>query len=214
LLRNRLVHFVSESAALEIPAAVLVRIIDFNAYEGRSDEYEHLFRFCIDYLKTRGSSALQILRTLSVNRLSNDDLGRLCSLDELNWGVLNGSVCWSLISMRDELSRSRIEADDLRIQVTQHQREVAELRNQVREQQREIGNLQNEVGRRQKKNWDLKAGNIEQRRKTGTLEGERSRLEGMIAKQESEMESLEAKKRDQRTHERATFASWKKRTRH
>jgi hypothetical protein len=84
-LRSRLVDFVGESAAFEIPAAVVPRIVDRRAYESRSDAYDRLFQFCFGHLSACGTATSMIF--------SHDDLGCLCSLNDLNSGVLNVSVC-------------------------------------------------------------------------------------------------------------------------
>jgi hypothetical protein len=114
LLRSNLSGFVCDSAALEIPAAVLARIIDFRDYEDHSDEYERLFQFCIEYVRVHGSSALQILRTLDVTRLSTEDLGRLCATGQPNWSILNESVVQLLFAMRKEVEQQQKEIQDLR----------------------------------------------------------------------------------------------------
>jgi hypothetical protein len=127
LLRSNLVGLVSDYAALENPAAVMARIVDFRDYEARSDECERLFTFCIDYFRAHGSGASQIFRTLPVTGLSNEHLDRLCALENLNWGVLGGSVRSAMI----ELGRERIHNGELRSQVAEQQREMRDLRNEV-----------------------------------------------------------------------------------
>jgi hypothetical protein len=81
LLRCNLVSLVCDSAALDIPAAILSRVIDFRSYEGQREEYDRLFTFCVEYLTAHGSSTSHIMRTLDVTGLSNEDLGRLCTLE-------------------------------------------------------------------------------------------------------------------------------------
>jgi hypothetical protein len=49
LLRRNLSSFVGDSAAIEIPAAVLARIVDFMDYEERLEDYNRLFTFCVKY---------------------------------------------------------------------------------------------------------------------------------------------------------------------
>jgi hypothetical protein len=109
LLRRNLPGFVGDSAALEIATAVLSRIINFRDYEGHSDEYGRLFGFCFEYLREHGSWALQIMRTLDVTRLSNEDLGCLCAVEQLNWGVLNESVVRLLLPLQNVVEEQRKE---------------------------------------------------------------------------------------------------------
>jgi hypothetical protein len=107
LLRCNLVSLVCDSAALAIPAAIPSRIIDFRSCEGRREKYERLFTFCIEYLRAHGSSASQIMRTLDVTQLSNEGLGRLCAVEQLNWGVVNESVVGSLLALQNEVDEQR-----------------------------------------------------------------------------------------------------------
>jgi hypothetical protein len=53
------------------------------------------------------------LRTLDVTRLSTEDLGRLCGIEQFNWGVLNKSVVQSLFALRKEVKQQRKEIGDL-----------------------------------------------------------------------------------------------------
>jgi hypothetical protein len=115
LLRCNLVSLVCDPAALEIPAAILSRIIDFRSYEGRREEYERLFTFYIEHLRAHGSSASRIIGTLDVTRLSDEDLRRLCTLEQLNRGILNESVVRWLLALRNEVEEQRKEiANDSR----------------------------------------------------------------------------------------------------
>jgi hypothetical protein len=170
-LRDDLVGLVGDPTALEIPAAALRKIIDFKSYEGRPEEYERLFTFSIGYSRAHGSSASQIIRTLDVIRLADEDLGRMCTLEQLNWGVLNESVCRCLIGMRAELFRERHHDGDLRDQVREHEREIADLRNEaVREKSEKVS---------------IRAANDEQQRRIGEMEVESRGQEGIIARQAS-----------------------------
>jgi hypothetical protein len=127
LLRRNPPGFVGDSAALEIPAAVLCRVIDFRDCEGRSDESGRLFGFCVEYLRKHGSSASRIMRTLDVTLLSNEDLGRLCAIRQLNWGVLNESVVQSLLALQNEVERQRKEIGDLRKEVVEQRQDFGKL---------------------------------------------------------------------------------------
>jgi hypothetical protein len=49
------------------------------------------------------------MRTLDVTRLSNEDLRRLCTLEQLNWGVLNESVVRLLLALQNEVEEQRKE---------------------------------------------------------------------------------------------------------
>jgi hypothetical protein len=51
------VGIVGDSAAIEIPPVVLARVIDFQDWALRSNEFEGLFAFCVEYLRVRGSLA-------------------------------------------------------------------------------------------------------------------------------------------------------------
>jgi hypothetical protein len=84
LLRSKLVDVVGDSAALETPAVVLARVIDFQEWTLRSNKFEGLFAFCVEYLRVHGSSVSQVFRTLDVGRLDSKDLDRLCILEQLN----------------------------------------------------------------------------------------------------------------------------------
>jgi hypothetical protein len=180
LLRCNLIAFVDDSASLEIPAAVLVRIIDFKPYEERPEDYARLFTFCVEYLRVVGSSASQIMRRLDMTRLSNHDVGRLLAFDELNWGVLNESVCRYLIRLRQELFRER----ELN----------AELRHEVEEQLKAIRIATEEEARERNENAAMKAANDDQQRRIETLEEVRMNQEGVIRRQASEIKSLETEK--------------------
>jgi hypothetical protein len=166
LLRANLSRFICDSAAFEIPVAVLARIVDFKDYEDRSDEYERLFKFCVEYVRARGSSASQILRTLDVTRLNTKDLGRLCATEQLNWSVLNQSVVQSLFAMRKEVEQQRKEIEDLR----------------------------NDIGREQSANVAMKAIVDRQRQKIEELEEASQRQKRIIARQVSEIKGLKAAK--------------------
>jgi hypothetical protein len=107
LLRCNLISLICDPATFDIPAAILSRIIDFRSYEGRREEHKRLIRFCIDYLAAHGSSASQIMRTVDVTGLSDEDLRRLCTIEQLNWSVLNESVGRCLIRLPSELLRAR-----------------------------------------------------------------------------------------------------------
>jgi hypothetical protein len=187
LLRCSLVSLVCDSAALDNPAAILSRIIDFSSYEGRRDEYERLFTFCIEYLRARGSSASQIMTTVDVTELSDEDLGRLCTLEQLNWSVLNESVGRCLIGLRSELLRARDQMRELENQVREQHREIRNIENRAEQQERQIEDLRNDVVREQSENAELKAENDHQREELGELEADRTRQERTIAKQASEI---------------------------
>jgi hypothetical protein len=59
-------------------------------------------------LRVHGSSASQIQITLDVTRLSNDDLARLCALEQLKWGVVNEWVGRALITLWNDLGREEL----------------------------------------------------------------------------------------------------------
>jgi hypothetical protein len=194
-LRCNLIGLVDDSAALQIPAAILCQIIDFKSYESRRDEYERLFSFCIGYLKTHGSAASQILRSLDVTRLSDGDLVRLCALEQLNWGVLNESVCRCLIGIRAELLRAQQQKGELGDQVIEYEREIGDLRSQAEQQGRQIEGIRNEIAREQHEKVAMKAANDEQQRKIEEMEVESRGQEGMIARQASKMDDLKTEKK-------------------
>jgi hypothetical protein len=137
LLRSNLVRLVDDSTALEIPAAILSRVIDFQSCEARRKEYERLFTFCLEYLKVNGSSASQILRTLEVTRLSHEDLRRLCAVEQLNWSVLNESVAKRLIDLEQEFWAAQQQKKKLEKKVAEQQQEIKDLRTEVAREQRE-----------------------------------------------------------------------------
>jgi hypothetical protein len=187
LLRRNLVRLVCDSAALEIPVAIMSRIIDFRCCEGRQEEYEQLFTFCVRYLRVHGSSASGIMRTLDVTRLNDEDLGDLCALEQLNWGVLNESVDRYVIGLRKELLGERKESGELRNKIQQQQKEITVLRNEIEEQRRSVVGIEQEISRQQSANAD-------QRRQLEALESELGIREGKIARQVSEIESLKTAK--------------------
>jgi septal ring factor EnvC (AmiA/AmiB activator) len=113
---------------------------------------------------------------LDVTRLSDDGLGCLLALEQLNWGVLNEPVCRSLIVLRTELLEERQRNE--------------ELRHEVEEQRSAIRNLGQEVARRQNENAVLRARNEDQGRTNVELEVERERQEGMIVRQGLKLERL------------------------
>jgi hypothetical protein len=53
------------------------------------------------------------MRTLDVTRLSNEDLCRLCAIEQLNWGVLNEPVIWLLLALQQEVEEQRKEIVEL-----------------------------------------------------------------------------------------------------
>jgi septal ring factor EnvC (AmiA/AmiB activator) len=114
------------------------------------------------------------VRTLDAAGLKEEDLRRLCTLEQLNWSVLNESVGRCLIGLRSELLRAR--------------QQKRELENQAEQQEREIEDLRNERVREQSEKGDLEIAFDEQRRRNGHLEAERNRQEEIIAKQASEIE--------------------------
>lgn len=125
-------------------------------------------RSVVEVLKVHGSPVSQILRTLDISELSDDDVACLLGLKPLNWAVLNESVCRSVISVRRELGQSRIALGEL---------------SWANEQQREvIGAVEREVDRER----DLTTANS---RKVG---GEKSRQERTIGEDMLEIEELKA----------------------
>jgi hypothetical protein len=193
-IRCNLISLICDSAALEIPAAVLSRIVDFREYEGRSEEHARLFAFCIEYLRAHGSAASQILKTLDVARLTEEDLGRLYALEPLNWGILSESVGRSLITLRHDLLQARQQNDELRNEVEQQRREIKNLANEVEEQRKEISNLNESIVRQQSAKAVLEAEKDEQFREIRRLEAERNEQQGMVGRLASEIESLKAEK--------------------
>jgi cell division protein FtsB len=145
-------------------------------------------------LRAHWLSTSQIFGTLEVTRLSGEDLGRLCALEQLNWGVLSESVRRCLIGLRQELSGA--------------QQQKGELEIKVREQAREIENLHKEVVQAETEKVAMKAAVDEQRRRIGELEGESQTQKGTIVRQTSEIEGLTtAKKKCENELERSTGAA-------
>jgi hypothetical protein len=169
LLRCNLVSLVCDSAALDIPALILSRIIDFRSCEGQREECERVLAFCIEYLRAHGSSASQIMRTLDVTGLSDKDLGRLCTLEQLNWSVLNESVSRCLIGLRSGLLRARHQIGWLENQVHEQHREIRTLEIWAEQQKGEIEDLRDEIVREQSEKAELKAENDGQREELGNL---------------------------------------------
>jgi hypothetical protein len=197
LLRCNLVSLVCDSAVLDIPAAILSRIIDFRSYEGRREEYERLFMFGIEYLRVHGSSASQIMRTLDVTGLSDEDLGRLCTIEQPNWSVLNESIGRCLIGLRCGLLRTRQQKSELENQVDEQHREIRNLENQAKQQEREIEDLRNDVVREQSEKAALRAENDDQWDELGKLEGERKR---QLRSERQKLRFLRMQRRNARTN--------------
>jgi predicted nuclease with TOPRIM domain len=80
------------------------------------------------------------MRTLDVTRLSNEHLGRLCTLEQLNWAVLNESVVRCLMALRNDLQREQTQNGQLR-------NEIRDLKAERDERQRNTAELQGEKGR-------------------------------------------------------------------
>jgi myosin heavy subunit len=130
-----------------------------------------------------------------VNGLRDEDLGRLCTLEEFNWGLLNESVGRCLIATRAELLRARQDSGELRDQVREHEREIADLRSQIEQQGREIDDVRKEVEREQNEKAVMKAANDEQQLRIGALDVESRGQEGTIVRQESEIDDLKTAKK-------------------
>jgi hypothetical protein len=137
-LRENLVSFVDNSAAFEIPVAVLVRSVDFRAFERRTEDYERLFTFCLEYLAVHGSAASHILRTLDVTRLSSDSLDRLCAADQFNWGVLNESLCRLVIGLRNDFAQEHEQKEALTAENAGQEKRLIQLENETNDQEWEI----------------------------------------------------------------------------
>jgi septal ring factor EnvC (AmiA/AmiB activator) len=120
------------------------------------------------------------MRKLNVTRSSDEDLGPLCALKELNCGVLNELVGRCLIELRQELSRA-------------YQRK-GKLEKKIGEQGREIEDLRKKVAREQSEKDVIKAAIDEQQRKIGELESESQGQERTIVSQASEIEGLKTVK--------------------
>jgi hypothetical protein len=84
--------------------------------------------------------------TLYVTRLSNDDLARLCALEQLKWGVMYESVDLALIGLWNDLGREGIEKDELHNLISQQQNEIEDIGSQAAAQAREIADHENGVG--------------------------------------------------------------------
>jgi chromosome segregation ATPase len=127
------------------------------------------------------------MRTLDVTRLSDEDLGCLFTLEQLNWSVLNESVGRCLIGLRSEILRTRQQKRELENQVDEQHRKIRNLENRAEQQDRAIEDLRNDVVREQSERAKLKAQNGVRRGELGRLEREGNRQEGTIAKQAPEM---------------------------
>jgi hypothetical protein len=89
--------------------------------------------------------------------LSDEDLGCLCTFEQLNWGVLNESVGWCLIGLRSELLRARQQKRELENQVDEQQQEIRNLDDRAEQQERDFEDLLNEVVGEQSEKAELKA---------------------------------------------------------
>jgi hypothetical protein len=130
------------------------------------------------------------MRTLDVTRLSDEDLGRLCTLEQMNWGVVNESVGRCLIESRQEHSRVQQRNGELEKNERDQQREIGNLRKAAEQQEREVEDLRTKIAEEQSERVVMKAVIDEQQRKIGELEGESHRQEGMIVRQASEIEGV------------------------
>jgi predicted nucleic acid-binding Zn-ribbon protein len=130
------------------------------------------------------------MRTLDVTGLSDEDLGRLCTLEQLNWSVLNEWVGRCLIGLRSEFLRARHQIGELESQVHKQHQEIRNLEIRAEQQEGEIEDLRDEVVREQSEKAELKAENDDQREELGKLERERNRQEGTITRQALEIDGF------------------------
>jgi hypothetical protein len=126
------------------------------------------------------------MRTLDVTGLSDENLGRLCTLEQLNWSVLNESVGRCLIGLRSELLRAR--------------QQKRGIENRAEQQEREIKALRNDVVRGQSKKAKLKAENYRQREGLGKYQGERNRQEGQLRSRRQKLAFSRMQRRNARTN--------------
>jgi hypothetical protein len=139
------------------------------------------------------------MTTLDVTRLSDEDLGRLCALEQLNWSVLNISVGQRLIGLRQELLRARQQNIELEANLTTQRQEIRDLRN--------------EIAREQSEKDAVKTAADQQRRRLRELEDESQGKQGTIVKQASDIVDLkEAKKKCEDKLKRSTEANEAQRT--
>jgi hypothetical protein len=79
------------------------------------------------------------MRTLDVIGLSDEDLGRLCTLEQLNWSVFNESVGRCVIGLRSELLRTRRRKRELETALDDQRRGTGELEEAKNRQEATIG---------------------------------------------------------------------------
>jgi hypothetical protein len=128
LICCKLITFIGDSSALEIPPAIIARIIDFRCYTENCEDYGRLFAFCVEYLRIHSSSSSHIFRTLDVTRLSKGEFERMICLDELNWSVLNKTICRFVIRLRNDLALSRAQHDEQQSVIVDHWDEIERQR--------------------------------------------------------------------------------------
>jgi hypothetical protein len=145
--RRNLARWDDDLVALEIPVAVLPRIIDFRAYEVRQGEFGQLFTFCMNDLKSHDSSTSQIMRTLDVTQLSDTDLGRLCALDRLVWDVLKQSVCHGVMGLRNKLFFAEKHKGELETKVRDQAQEIRQMKEEKKAMKMKEDQLIEEVGK-------------------------------------------------------------------
>jgi hypothetical protein len=85
------------------------------------------------------------MRTLDVTGLSDEDLGRLCTLEQLNWSVLNESVGWCLIRLHSELLRTRQQKRELETVLDDQGRRNGKLERERNRQEGTIAKQASEI---------------------------------------------------------------------
>jgi hypothetical protein len=111
-----------------------------------------VFHFALNHFRQHGAAASPLFRTLSFDRLADEDLGSLALLPNLCWGFFNDSVGRPLENTRQRLQGQHeiaaLQATSLQQQqrLAAQQHELDELRpnmqQQVAAQQNQIARLQ------------------------------------------------------------------------
>jgi hypothetical protein len=118
--------------------------------------------------------------------LGSEDLGGLCTLAELNWGVLNREVGRPLTALQIDLLREGGRN--------------GELGHELERWRKEIGDLWSQVTQEQSEKAALTVENDERPGRLGKLERARTTREETIERQTSELDNLKVKQKNRKVN--------------
>jgi hypothetical protein len=163
-LRLKLIDSVGDELLRRVPVPVLARIVNFRQYEGNSELYDKLFTFCIQYYGDYGPLASVIFMTCDVTRLSTEQLRRLFSLAQLQWGVLNESARRAMIELLSQCDQQREQISGLQKQLATEKMQNDDLQKQLATEKMQNDDLQKQLATEKTRNDDLREQLAEQQR--------------------------------------------------